>query len=239
MRSSVRGEHVKRIGLIGGMSWESSALYYRLINELIRERLGGFHSADCVMASVDFATIEAFQSAGDWEAAGELLTNTACGLEAAGADCVVLCTNTMHKVADRIVAATTVPFIHLIDVTAETILAHGLRRVALLGTRFTMEQSFYVERMRTHGIHLLIPDDEERLIIDGVIYGELVHGIARAESRDAYRRVINRLVEQGAQGVILGCTEIELLIGVDDAPVPVFPTTAIHVAAAVDFALQP
>jgi aspartate racemase len=230
---------VKRIGLIGGMSWESSALYYKLINESIRERLGGFHSADCVMSSVDFATIEASQSLGHWDAAGELLADTARSLEAAGADCVVLCTNTMHMVADRIVAATTVPFIHLIDVTAESILAHGLRRVALLGTRFTMEETFYVDRMHGHGIDLLIPDTEERLIIDGVIYRELVQGVVRVQSRDAYRRIIHRLVEQGAEGVILGCTEIELLIGIDDAPVPVFPTTAIHVAAAVDFALRP
>jgi aspartate racemase len=235
----VNGAEVKRIGLIGGMSWESSALYYKLINESVRERLGGFHSADCVMASVDFATIEALQRSGDWGAAGELLAGTARALEAAGADCVVLCTNTMHKVADRIVAEITVPFIHLIDATAEAILKEGVRRVALLGTRFTMEQPFYVDRMRGHGIDLVIPDDEERLIIDGVIYGELVHGVVRAESRDAYRRVIDRLVAQGATAVILGCTEIELLIGPDDAAVPVFPTTAIHVAAAVDFALQP
>jgi aspartate racemase len=230
---------MKRIGLIGGMSWESSALYYKLINEAIRERLGGFHSADCVMSSVDFALIEAFQSAGHWDAAGELLADTAQDLEAAGVDCVVLCTNTMHMVADRIVAAITVPFIHLIDATAAAILEQGLRRVALLGTRFTMEQPFYIDRMREHGIDLVIPNDEERLIIDGVIYGELVQGVVRAESLEAYRRVIDRLVAQGAAAVILGCTEIELLIGPDDAPVPVFPTTAIHVAAAVDFALQP
>jgi aspartate racemase len=230
---------VRRIGLIGGMSWESSALYYKLINESIRERLGGFHSADCVMASVDFATIEALQSSGDWDAAGELLADIARGLEAAGAECVVLCTNTMHKVAERIIEATTIPFVHVIDVTAEAVLAQGLRRVALLGTRFTMEEPFYVDRMRDHGIELLIPDAEERQIIDGVIYGELVRGVVRAESRDEYRRVINRLVAQSAEGVVLGCTEIEILIGPDDAPVPVFPSTAIHVAAAVNFALQP
>jgi aspartate racemase len=230
---------VRRIGLIGGMSWESSALYYKLINESIRERLGGFHSADCVMASVDFATIEALQSSGDWDAAGELLADIARGLEAAGAECVVLCTNTMHKVAERIIEATTIPFVHMIDATAEAVLAQGLRRVALLGTRFTMEEPFYVDRMRDHGIELLIPDAEERQIIDGVIYGELVRGVVRAESRDEYRRVINQLVAQSAEGVVLGCTEIEILIGPDDAPVPVFPSTAIHVAAAVNFALQP
>jgi aspartate racemase len=231
---------MKRIGLIGGMSWESSALYYKLINEAIRERLGGFHSADCVMSSVDFARIEAFQSTGHWDAAGELLADAAYGLERAGVDCVVLCTNTMHIVADRIIAAITVPFIHLIDVTAAAILGQNLQRVALLGTRFTMEQPFYIDRMRDHGIDLVIPDEEERLIIDRVIYGELVQGVVLPESRDAYRRVIDRLVvAEGAAAVILGCTEIELLIGPDDAPVPVFPTTAIHVAAVVDFALQP
>jgi aspartate racemase len=154
-------------------------------------------------------------------------------------DCVALCTNTMHLVADRIVAAITVPFIHLIDATAAAILEQGLQRVALLGTRFTMEEPFYVDRMREHGIELMIPDAEERLGIDRVIYGELVHGLVRDESRGAYRRIIERLVEQAAEGVILGCTEIELLIGPDDAPVPVFPTTAIHVAAVVDFALHP
>jgi aspartate racemase len=230
---------MKRIGLIGGMSWESSALYYKLVNESIRERLGGFHSADCVMASVDFARIEAFQSAGHWDAAGEMLADAARGLEAAGVDCVALCTNTMHLVADRIVAAITVPFIHLIDATGEAILNQGLRRVALLGTRFTMQEPFYVDRMREHGIELVIPNVEERLDIDRVIYEELVHGVVRGESRGAYRRIIGRLVEQAAEGVILGCTEIELLIGPDDAPVPVFPTTAIHVAAVVDFALRP
>jgi aspartate racemase len=230
---------VKRIGLIGGMSWESSALYYRLINQSIRERLGGLHSADCVMASVDFATIEALQSSGDWEAAGELLADIARGLEAAGAECVVICSNTMHKVAEHVIEATTVPLVHVIDATAEAVIEQGLRRVALLGTRFTMEEPFYVDRMRNHGIELLIPDAEERQIIDGVIYGELVRGVVRAESREAFRRVISRLVARGAEGVILGCTEIEILVGQDDAPVPVFPSTATHVAAAVNFALQP
>jgi aspartate racemase len=229
---------VRRIGLIGGMSWESSALYYKLINQSIREQLGGFHSADCVMASVDFATIEALQSSGDWDAAGELLADIARGLEAAGAECVVLCTNTMHKVAERIIEATTIPFVHVIDATAEAVLEQGLRRVALLGTRFTMEEPFYVDRMRDHGIELLIPDAAERIVIDAVIYNELVQGVVRPQSRKAYTGIIERLIERGAEGVILGCTEIEILIGPDDAPVPVFPSTAIHVAAAVNFALR-
>lgn len=230
---------MRRIGLIGGMSWESSALYYKLINESVRERLGGFHSADCVMASVDFATIEATQAAGDWDAAGELLAETALGLERAGAECVVLCTNTMHKVADRIEADLTVPFIHLVDATARTILEQNMRRVGLLGTRYTMEDPFYAERMRGHGIDVLVPNDAHRLTVNEVIYGELVHGIVRDESRDAYRRIIERLVDEGAEGIILGCTEIEILVGAGDAEVPLFPTTAIHVRAAVDFALQP
>ncbi len=220
------------------MSWESSALYYTLINESIRERLGGFHSADCVMASVDFATIESFQRSGDWDRAGSLLAETARGLEATGAERVVLCTNTMHKVADRIIAAITVPFIHLIDATAEAVVKQRMRRVGLLGSRFTMEEPFYLDRMRNHGIELVVPNDAERLVIDGVIYDELVHGVVRDESRDAYRRIIERLVAQGAEGVILGCTEIELLVGPDDVAVRTFPTTAIHVAAAVDFALS-
>jgi aspartate racemase len=220
------------------MSWESSALYYKLINESIRDQLGGFHSADCVMASVDFATIEETQSTGDWDRAGELLADTARGLEAAGAECVVLCTNTMHKVADCIIAATTIPFIDIVDVTAAAISRQRLDHVAVLGTRYTMEEPFYVERMRGHGIELLIPDDAERIVVNGVIFEELVRGVVRDESRQAYRQIIRRLVDQGAQGVILGCTEIEILIGPGDATVPVFPTTAIHVAAAVDFALS-
>lgn len=228
---------MRRIGLLGGMSWESTALYYRLINEDVRERLGGFHSARLLMASVDFADVEAMQVAGDWDAAGALLAEEARALEAAGAACVVLCTNTMHKVAGAIEAAVGIPLIHLADVTADAVKAAGLDRVALLGTRFTMEQPFYADRLRSHGVEVLVPDGDDLTLVHDVIYDELVLGVVRDESRAAYVDVVRRLVERGAGGVVLGCTEIELLIGPDDLEVPVFATTALHARAAVDFAL--
>jgi len=219
------------------MSWESTALYYRLLNEDVRDRLGGFHSARLVLASVDFAEVEAMQVAGDWEAAGRLLAAEARGLQAAGAECVVLCTNTMHKVADAIEAAVDVPLLHLADVTADAVRAAGLDRVALLGTRFTMEQPFYADRLRSRGIDVLVPEPDDLTLVHDVIYDELVLGVVREESRAAYVDVVRRLVGRGAGGVILGCTEIELLIGPDDVEVPVFATTALHARAAVDFAL--
>ena len=228
---------MRTIGLLGGMSWESTALYYRLLNEDVRERLGGFHSARLVMASVDFAEIEAMQSAGDWSAAGALLAHEAHALERAGAECLVLCTNTMHKVADAIEEAVGIPLLHLADVTADAVRRAGLDRVALLGTRFTMEQPFYADRLRSHGIDVLVPDGDDRTLVHDVIYDELVLGMVRDGSRAAYVDVVARLVEQGAQGVVLGCTEIELLIGPDDVPVPVFATTLLHAIAAVDFSL--
>lgn len=229
---------MRKIGLLGGMSWESSELYYRLINEEVRRRLGGFSSARSVMASVDFAEIESLQVSGDWATAGTLLAAEAKELEAAGADCVVLCTNTMHLVAPQIEEAITVPFLHLADVTAQAIRAEGLTKVALLGTRFTMEQDFYSSRLRSHGIETLIPGEHGRTVVHRIIYDELVHGIVRAESRRAYQEVMARLVEQGAEGIVLGCTEIELLVGAEDVDVPVFPTTRIHALAAVNFALS-
>ncbi len=229
---------MRRIGLIGGMSWQSSRRYYELINQLVTARLGGFHSADCVMVSVDFATIEGQQQRGDWHGAGRILAAEAAVLEAAGADCVLLCTNTMHKVADQIRAAISVPFIDLLDVTADAVGAAGCRRVGLVGTRYTMEDPFYVERMARLGLEVVVPDDDDRRTVNDVIYGELVLGIVREESRAAYRQVIERLSGRGAEGVILGCTEVELLIGPFDAPVPVFPTTALHAQAAVDFAVS-
>jgi aspartate racemase len=229
---------VRKVGLLGGMSWESTALYYRLLNEDVRDRLGGFHSARLVMASVDFADIEAMQVAGDWAAAGAALAQEARSLEAAGAECLVLCTNTMHKVADAIEAAVDVPLIHLADVTADAVRAAGLDRVALLGTRFTMEQPFYADRLRSHGIDVLVPEGEDRTLVHDVIYDELVLGMVRDASRAAYADVVRRLVACGAGGVVLGCTEIELLLGPDDVEVPVFATTALHARAAVDFALS-
>lgn len=228
---------MRRIGLLGGMSWESSALYYRLLNEEVRDRLGGFHSARLVMASVDFAEVEAMQAAGDWPAAGALLAEEARALESAGAECLVLCTNTMHKVADAIEAAIGIPLLHLADVTADAVRGAGLDAVALLGTRFTMEQSFYADRLRSHGLEVLVPDEAGRTLVHDVIYDELVLGVVREESRAAYVDVVRRLVDRGAQGVVLGCTEIELLIGPGDVEVPAFATTALHARAAVDFAL--
>jgi aspartate racemase len=227
---------VKKIGLLGGMSWESTALYYSLLNELVRERLGGYHSARCVVSSVDFAQVEEMQRAGDWDAAGQLLAAEARLLESAGAELLVLCTNTMHKVADRIEEATTVPFVHLADVTARAVLAAGLESVAFLGTGFSMRESFHTDRIARHGLDVTVPDQEQQRVVHEVIYGELVHGVVRDESRAAYQRIIDSLVERGAQGIILGCTEIELLIGPADCPVQVFPTTRLHAEAAVDLA---
>jgi aspartate racemase len=229
---------MKKVGLLGGMSWESSALYYRLVNEGVRDRAGGFHSAPLVMSSVDFAVIVEMQGRGAWDEAGELLGREAATLESSGAECIVMCTNTMHKVADAVAAAVSVPLVHVIDVTANAIHAAGLRTVALLGTRFTMEEPFYRDRMADRGLMVLAPPAEDRRVVNDVIYGELVHGVIREESRSAYQDVIGRLVQRGAEGVILGCTEIELLIGPDDCPVPSFATTRIHARAAVDFAMS-
>jgi aspartate racemase len=228
---------MRTIGLIGGMSWESSAEYYRLVNELVRDRLGGLHSARCVLHSVDFAEIEQLQSAGEWEHAGEILAEAARGLEAAGADLLLICTNTMHKVAGQVQAAVRVPLLHLADATADAVRAAGLTRVGLLGTAFTMEQDFYRGRLAGHGLDVLTPDAEGRALVHRVIYEELCLGVVRDESRAAYRKVIDELVDSGAEGVVLGCTEIELLIGADDSPVPVFPTTRLHAEAAVAAAL--
>lgn len=225
------------IGMIGGMSWESTAEYYRLANELVRERRAGFHSARIVLTSVDFADVERLQVAGEWEAAGELLAAEARRLQAAGADLVVLCTNTMHKVADAVVGAIDVPFLHLADTTADAVRAASVRRVGLLGTRFTMEQPFYRDRLAEHGLDVLVPDEAGREVVHRVIYDELVHGVVRPESREAYVAVMAGLVERGAEGIVLGCTEIELLVGAEDTSVPVFPTTRLHVEAAVAAAL--
>ncbi|MFD9074707.1 MULTISPECIES: aspartate/glutamate racemase family protein [Streptomyces] len=228
---------MKTIGLIGGMSWESSAEYYRLLNELVRERLGGLHSARCVLHSVDFAEIERLQVAGEWERAGDVLAAAAKGLEAAGADLVLICTNTMHKVAGQVESVLSVPLLHLGDATAEAVRAAGVRRVGLLGTAFTMEQDFYRDRLASHGLEVLVPDEAGRDVVHRVIYEELCLGVVRDESRAAYQEVIAALVRDGAEGVILGCTEIELLIGQEHSPVPVFPTTRLHAEAAVDAAV--
>lgn len=228
---------MKTIGLIGGMSWESTAEYYRILNERTRERLGGLHSARCVLYSVDFAEIEQLQVQGRWAEAGVVLAGAARSLEAAGADLLLICTNTMHKVADRVEAATSLPLLHLADTTAAAVRAAGLSRVGLLGTAFTMEQDFYRGRLEAGGLDVRVPDAEGRALVHRVIYEELCLGVVREQSRAAYRRVVEDLVAGGAEGVVLGCTEIELLIGPGDSPVPVFPTARLHAEAAVDAAL--
>jgi aspartate racemase len=228
---------VKTIGLLGGMSWESSALYYQLLNEMVRDRLGGLHSARCLLLSVDFSEIERLQVAGDWAGAGKVLAADAKTLEAAGADLVLLCTNTMHKVAATVERALTVPLLHIGDVTADAVRAAGLGRVGLLATAYTMEQPFLTDRLAARGLHVLVPDPVDRAMVHRVIYEELCLGIVREESRAAFLAVIEWLVAEGAEGVILGCTEIELLIGPDDVDVPVFPTSRLHVEAAVAAAL--
>lgn len=239
-RSSMASNEIamRTIGLIGGMSWESSAEYYRLINAAVKERLGGLHSARSLLLTVDFAEIEAMQQQGRWDEAGVLLADAARALERGGADCIVLCTNTMHKVADAVTAATALPFIHIADATAAAIRAAGLRRVGLLGTRFTMEERFYRGRLaEQHGLHVLVPEAADRAVVNRVIYEELCLGIIREESRAQYRDAIARLVAQGAEGIILGCTEVTLLVSQADSPVPLFDTTRLHALAAVDLAL--
>ncbi len=225
---------MKRIGLLGGMSWESSAEYYRIINREVAARLGGLHSARCVLLSVDFAEIEALQSAGNWDEAGRRLAEEARRLQAAGADLLVLCTNTMHRVADAVEAAIDVPLLHLADATAARIRERGLQRVGLLGTRFTMEQDFYKGRLaERHGLEVLTPGPEDRARVHRVIYDELVRGIVEKESRADYRRILHGLADRGAEGIILGCTEIPLLVRTEDSPVPLFDTTRIHAEEAV------
>jgi len=229
---------VRTIGMLGGMSWESTAEYYRLANELVAERLGGLHSAEVVMYSLDFARIERMQVSGEWDAAAEVLAAGARTLATAGADVLLLCTNTMHKVADAVQAAVDVPLVHIVDVTAVAVAAAGLDTVGLLGTAFTMEQDFYRDRFVAHGPELLVPDESDRALVHRVIYDELCKGVVDDRSRAEYQRVISRLVERGAEGIVLGCTEIELLVGQEDSPVPVFPTTRLHVSAAVDAVLS-
>ena len=229
---------MKTIGLIGGMSGESTVPYYRLINETARERLGGLHSAKVILYSVDFHEIERLQHSGDWDGAGVLLADAARSLEAAGAEFLVLCTNTMHKVAPAIEATVRIPLFHIADPTAEEIKRAGFARVGLLGTRFTMEQAFYKDRLRErHGLDVLVPDQHDRDIVHRVIYDELCLGTIRPESRDSYRRIIAGLVADGAQAIILGCTEISLLVMQQDSAVPLFDTTGIHARKAAEFAL--
>ncbi|WP_430536925.1 aspartate/glutamate racemase family protein [Lysobacter antibioticus] len=230
---------MKTLGLLGGMSWESTLPYYRLINETVRERLGGLHSAKLLLYSVDFAEVERLQHAGDWDAAGVLLGQAARSLRDGGAQLLVICTNTMHKVADAVEAASGLPLLHIADPTGAAIRAAGLSRIGLLGTRFTMEQDFYRQRLvDRHGLDVIVPDPAGRELVHRVIYEELCLGRIRDESRQAYREVIAGLVARGAQGVILGCTEIGLLIGAGDVEIPLFDTTALHARAAALAAIE-
>jgi aspartate racemase len=229
---------VKRLGLIGGMTWHSTIDYYRLINEGVQARLGGSHSADLVMLSVDFAPVEEMQERGDWAGMGRLMADAARMLEAAGADGLVICANTMHRLAEDITGAVRIPLIHIADAAALEIRKKGLKAVGLLGTRYTMELDFYRRRLeQKHCLTVLVPDDAGRTAIHDIIYHELAHGLIRDESRRAYVSVIEDMARRGAEGVILGCTEIPLLIKAADSPIPVFDTTALHATAAVEFAL--
>lgn len=230
---------MKTIGLIGGMSWESTIPYYRHINETVKQQLGGLHSAKVILFSVDFHEIERMQQALEWDAAGQLLARAAQALERAGADIVVLCTNTMHKVAPAIEAAVAIPLFHIADPTAQAIKAQGLSRVGLLGTRFTMEQAFYKDRLQDmHGLQVLTPNAADRETVHRIIYHELCLGSVQEASRQAYRHIMADLVAQGAQAIILGCTEISLLVGPADAAVPLFDTTALHACEAALWALD-
>jgi aspartate racemase len=230
---------MKTIGLIGGMSWESTIPYYRQINEVVKASLGGLHSAKLVLYSVDFHEIERLQHGGDWAAAGELLANAACALENAGADFLVICTNTMHKVAPAIELAVSIPLLHIADPTAIAIKRAGHTKIGLLGTRFTMEQDFYKQRLReNHGLVVLIPNQEDRDIIHRIIYDELCQGKILAESRAKYKRIMAVLANQGAEAIILGCTEISLLVSAADSSVPLFDTTSIHARSAAEWALS-
>lgn len=229
---------MKTIGLIGGMSWESTVTYYQIINETVRDGLGGLHSAKILLYSVDFAEIEECQAKGEWERSGEILADAAMRLESAGADFIVICTNTMHKVVNQIQAKIRIPIVHIADATAEALLQVGITKTALLGTKYTMTQDFYKDRLVQKGISVVIPNEKEIEKVNDVIYNELCLGIVSDESREDYIRVIERLKEEGAQAVILGCTEIGLLISQSDSVLPVFDTTQIHAKAAAEKARE-
>ncbi len=230
---------MKTIGLIGGMSWESTLEYYRILNQTVKEKLGGLHSAKCVLYSVEFAEIELLQREGRWREAAQCMVEAGRALEAAGADFIVLCTNTMHKLAPEIEAGVNLPLLHIADATAEAVKAAGIRRVGLLGTRFTMEQDFYKDRLSgKHGLEVLIPAAADRETVHNVIYNELCLGVVKQESRAKFSRIIDALAAAGAQGVILGCTEIESLVRLQDSALPLFATTRIHAEAAVEYALN-
>ena len=229
---------MKTLGLLGGMSWQSTVPYYQLINRRVAERLGGFHSARLLLFSVDFADVEALMRSGRWDEAGELLAGAAGRLEAGGAELVVLCTNTLHRVAPRIERAIGVPFLHIVDVTAAAISRAGVRQVGLLATRFTMEDGFYVDRLAARGVETLVPGPAERELLHRIIFDELVHGTVTEASRRAVREMALKLVDRGVGGVILGCTELPMALSGPDVPVPLFDTTTLHALAAADRALE-
>lgn len=233
-----RGIFMKTIGLIGGMSWESSLEYYRIINEEVKTKLGGLHSAKCILYSLDFEEIERYQAEGDWESSGKLLGDVAQSLEKAGAEIIVICTNTMHKVIRYIEEKVSLPILHIADSTANQIQKSEISTVGLLGTKYTMEQDFYKTRIEFNGIKVLIPNDEDRKVINKVIYEELCLGEIQQSSRDYYKKVIKSLVDDGAEGIILGCTEIGLLVKPEDSEVPLFDTTEIHAIESVNMALE-
>jgi aspartate racemase len=231
---------MKTIGLLGGMSWESSIEYYRILNETMRARLGGLHSAKCLLYSVDFAEVEPLQHQGRWDEAAELMIQAAQRLEHGGADLIVICTNTMHKLADEVQSHVGIPILHIADATAQAVKAKGFTTVGLLGTKFTMEEDFYRGRLcRKHGLRVLLPDSDERDMVHRVIFDELCMGTIRDSSRARYLEVCQRLADAGAQGIILGCTEIGLLIRQQDTTIPLFDTTQVHAEKAVDWALAP
>ncbi len=231
---------MKTIGLIGGMSWESTTVYYQHLNRMARAQLGGLHSARLLVWSFDFAEIEAAQARGDWDGATRAMTDAARALERGGAECIVICTNTMHRMADAVQQAVSIPLIHIADATATAIKAAGSVRPLLLATRYTMEQDFYKGHLRTHhGIETMVPGDAGRTLVHDVIYNELCQGIIKPESRQAYLDVVRQAEAEGADGVIFGCTEVGLLISQADLQLPAFDTTALHARAALDFALQP
>ena len=230
---------MKTIGLVGGMSWESSSEYYKIINKTVKERLGGLHSAKCILYSVDFEEIASLQHQGRWEELTKLMINFTQQLERAGADFIVICTNTMHKMAGEVQNKINIPILHIADATAERVIEQGLRKPGLLGTKFTMEEDFYKRRLKEkYNINVIIPSDTDRAIIDSVIYNELCLGIIRQSSKEKFKEIIKKLISNGADGLILGCTEIPLLISQEDVEIPLFDTTAIHSKAAVAFALK-
>ena len=230
---------MKTIGLVGGMSWESTAHYYELLNKGAKERLGGRHSAKVLLYSIDFDELSTFQHSGRWDLANALVVDSARRLERGGADCVLICANTMHTAAPEVEAAVKIPLLHICDVTAEAITRSGVKRVGLLGTAFTMEMPFYKERLEEKfGLDVLVPNDADRAKTHRIIFDELVNGIVTPESRQSYREIIGRLVREGAEAVILGCTELMMIITSDDSPVPLFDTTTLHCAAALEFALS-